>query len=81
MSATPSMHMHNVLFSHRTKLFSYCRNTFFLQLVKPSGYPYFAWNDRVYSVNAEGTDYLDTGAVVVHDKVAGTLRILEQATA
>ena len=35
------------------------RNSFFLKIVKPSGYPYFSWNDRLYQV--EGDTYVDTG--------------------
>jgi hypothetical protein len=39
------------------------RNQFFIHIVKPTGYPYFEWNDRIYRVIG-WDDYEDTGLTV-----------------
>ena len=39
---------------------------FWETLVVPSGYPFFLWNDRIYEVNSDRTNYNDTN-LTIHD--------------
>jgi hypothetical protein len=55
--------LRNTLLSKHLPGFTYVRETFYERLVKPSGYPFFEWGDRVYGL-ANG-HYEDTGVLYV----------------
>lgn len=58
-SVTPTLR--NTLLSKHASAFTYVRETFYEKVVKPSGYPFFEWNERIYRVDSKY--YEDTGIV------------------
>ncbi len=77
MSKQKLLAMHNILMSRHCPPFSGDRNHFFEKHVKPLGYPYFAWSDRIYEVTADGKDFRDTGFVLDVNLVTDEVTILD----
>lgn len=61
--ATVKPTLRNTLLSKHLPAFSHVRQTFLEQLVIPSGYPFFEWNDRIYAVKGRYDE--DTGVLYV----------------
>lgn len=53
----------NTLSSRFLPALSFDLESFFRKVVVPSGYPYFEWNGRVYSVNPERTRAFSTSVL------------------
>lgn len=51
----------NTLSSMHRKTLAHARDSFVSEIVRPSGYPFFEWNGRVYQMDAGGLPFLDTG--------------------
>jgi hypothetical protein len=64
VSKKPALAAHNILFSQHLMPFTFARDGFFTNLVKPSNYPYFAWCDRIYEVTEDGKSFRDTGVTL-----------------
>lgn len=47
------------------------RDEFVEKVVRPSGYPFFEWNGRVYQLDVGGLPFKDTG-ILYEDLAAGT---------
>lgn len=47
----------------------HCRNTFFQQVVTPTAYPFFEWNDRIYQVIDDS--YVETTVLLSDVKPGG----------
>jgi hypothetical protein len=78
MSTKPALAAHNIAFSHHLMPFSYDRAGFFKAIVQPSGYPYFAWSDRVLEVSADRKDFVDTGYIVQRDRATDTVTFVHR---
>lgn len=53
--------LRNTILSKHLPGGTYVRETFYERVVKPAGYPFFEWNERIYAVTSDY--YVDTGVI------------------